>query len=261
MSDEQDRNRNEWAQFIRGDDFQPPQQQVYVPQGYAAVQGYTPGRHALVQGYAPAETRDWYSDYQDSTASPYSTPQTQETKANAVDDDDTPEEEVRDFVSSRRRKSKSKSQAKPKEEQPKSKRAERREKIAIEHKGEISSTDRPKGRVRWREGVFQWWDSEDKSWRKAAYHDQYRDEFIRQDSAEGTYIVAPDRGRGANDITSACSAYNQLEWRLADRNSWDNIVDADGNKVLYLLDRPVNQTKYEPEMWIHDGHILLDGDK
>ena len=77
-----------------------------------------------------------------------------------------------------------------------------------------------------------------------------------------SYVVAPDRGKGVNDITSPCSAFNQLEWRLSDRTSWGNIVDADGNKVLYLLERPVHQSYDEPErLWMHDGCILLDGDK
>ena len=102
----------------------------------------------------------------------------------------------------------------------------------------------------------------DKEWLKAAYHDQYRDQFISEDRAVGTYVVAPDRGKGENDVTSACSAFNQLEWRLSDRDSWGNIVDADGNRVLYLLDRPVDQSYDEPErLWMHDGCILLDGDK
>ena len=31
-----------------------------------------------------------------------------------------------------------------------------------------------------------------------------------EDATIGSYIVAPSRGIGNNDITSACSAYNQL---------------------------------------------------
>lgn len=54
---------------------------------------------------------------------------------------------------------------------------------------------------------------------------------------------------------------SQFRWRLADRDSWGNIVDADGQKVLYLIDRPVVQTYDEPErLWWHNGCVLLDGD-
>lgn len=246
MNNEQARNRNAWDQIYRNEDLE-----TYVPEGYAPAQGYT-----------PIGAQNGYSDYQDSTASPYDTQQTQGENEHTFDDDEIPEEEIRDFVSARRQKRKSKSRAKPKEEQPKSKRAERREKVANEHHGEVSATDQPKGLVEWRDGVFQWWDPEAKEWLKAAYHDQYRDQFIREDRTEGIYVVAPDRGKGPNDITSACSAYNQLAWRLKDRDSWDNIVDADGNSVLYLLERPESQSYDEPErLWIHDGCVLLDGDK
>ena len=238
------------AQLTQDDCLQTQQYQYRVPDGYAPI-----------QGYAPSEAQNGYSDYQNPTTSPYETHPTEEDNHYVVEDDDIPEEEVRELVSSRQQKRKSKSRAIPKEEQPKSKRAERREKVAYEHQGGVSATDKPKGLVEWREGVFQYWDPVNKEWLKAAYHDQYRDQFIREDSSEGTYVVAPDRGEGANDITSACSAYNQLEWRLADRDSWHNIVDADGNKILYLIDRPVRQSYVEPErLWYHDGCVLLDGD-
>lgn len=250
MSDEQHRNRDEWAQLTQSDYFGPPQQQTYVPEGYAAA-----------ERYAPAGVQNGYSDYQDSVTSPNGTSQAQGMSLCTTDDDDIPEEEVRDFASSRRQEHKFKGQANPKEEQPKSKRAVRREKIANEHQGEVSATDKPKGLVEWRNGVFQWWDPQDNEWRKAAYHDQYRDQFILEDNAVGAYLVSPACGKGANDITSACSAFNQLEWRLPDRDNWDNIVDANGNKVLYLLDRPVDQSYDEPErLWIHDDCVLLDGD-
>ena len=212
MNNEQYQNRDYWAQLTQDDYVQTHQQQKNVPEndvpeGYAPVRGYAP-----VQGYAPAEAQDGYSDYQQSTASPFDAHHTQSISTYTVDDDDIPGEEIRDFVSARPQKRKSKSQAMPKEDQPKSKRAERRKKIA-EQQGEVSATDQPKGLVEWREGVFQWFDPVNKEWLNAAYHDMYRDQFIREDSTEGTYVVAPDRGPGKNDITSSCSAFNQLEVR------------------------------------------------
>ena len=237
----QDRNRNEWAQLTQDDLSQSSQQQTYSPGGYAPVQEY-----GLVHGYGSAETQTSYSDYQSSTASPYDTHQTQ-TPYTVDDDYDIPGEEVRDFVSSQRQKRKSRSRAKPEEDQPISKRSARRARVAEEHQGEVSSKDTPKGLVELREGVLKWWDPEDNEWKNCAFHDTYRDQFLREDSAEGSYVEAPDRGKGASDVTSFCAAFNQPFWRLKDRNSFGNIVDADNNPVLYLLERPEHQSYDEPD--------------
>ena len=256
MRNEQDSNRNEWAQLTQGDYLQSSQQQIYVPEGYAPVQGYAPVEgYSSVEGYAPAGSQYGHLESSYSTGSPYSAHQSQEVSTYAINGD-----EVRDVVPSRRQERNSKG---PKEDQLKSKRTLRRQKVVAEH-GAVSATDQPKGLVEWHEGELFWWDPEDKIMRKAAYHDEYRDEFIAQDEdSEGTYVVAPERGKGANDITSACSAYNQLFWRLKDRDTWGNIVDAEGNKVLYLLERPLNQSYFDvPErLWVHEGYVLLDGDK
>ena len=138
MSAEQNMNRDEWAQLTQDTYSQSTQQQTYTP-----------------EGYAPAEAQNSFADYQDSTASPYGDHPTQRVNAYQLEDDDIPEEEIRDFVSSRRQKRKPMSPAKPKEEQPQSKRAERRAKIANENQGEVSATDQPKGLIEWREDLFQ----------------------------------------------------------------------------------------------------------
>ena len=243
MAAEQDRNRNEWAQFTQDDFFQSSQQQTFSPEGYAPVQEYGP-----VQGYASAETQTSYSDDQGSTASPYDAHQTQTVNPYTVDDDDDiPEEAIRDFVSSQRQKPKSRSRAKPKEDQPVSKRSARRARVAKEHQGEVSSKDTAKGLVELREGVLKWWDAEDNEWKACAFHDTYRNQFLTEDRAEGSYFEAPDQGKGASDVTSFCAAFNQQFWRLKDRNSWGNIIDADNNPVLYLLERPEYQSYDEPE--------------
>lgn len=255
MGHEHDQHRNEWSPLTQGPYFQSHHQQDYAPEVYAPVEGYSP-----VQGHSPAGSSSEYSNYTDSCRSSYGSPETEELNTFTDDDDDISEEETRNVTSTRRQKRKSKT-AQPKKEQPKSRRAIRRERVASENNGEVSATDNPKGLVEWQEGVFKWWDPEETTWLNAAFHDEYRDEFLFEDSAEGTYVVAPECGKG-NDVTSPCSAFNQLEWRLSDRDSWDNIVDADGNKVLYLLERPVNQSYDLPErLWIHDGCVLLDGDK
>ena len=171
--------------------------------------------------------------------------------------DDGSHQEVHKFVSSRKRKAKSR--ANPVDGQPKSKRAMRREQVVSEH-GEVSANDKPKGLVELREGVLSWFDADGKIWRKAAYHDSYREQFILKDEPEGKYLVPPASGKGT-DVTTPCSAYNQLAWNLADRESWGNVVDADGNKVLYLVSRPEEQHYEEPpRLWFQDGCVLIDGD-
>ena len=258
MGNERDRNQNAWAQLSHSDDFQSLELYTQIPDGYVLAQGYIP------EGYVPTESENDFSDYsQSSTASSYHAPN-EEVNAPKVDnDDECSGEEIRAFVSRRQKRLNAKTPAKPDKEQVQStsKRAERRAKIAEENGGEIASNDQPKGVVEWREGVFVWWDPEDRTWLKAAYHDQFRHQMILEDSAEGTYVVAPEHGKHPLDITSVCSSFNQLEWRLTDRDSWGNIIDADGNQVMYLLNKPEHQTYEEPErIWIHEGCVLLDGD-
>ena len=177
-----------------------------------------------------------------------------------VEDGDGSDEEVRNIVSSQGRKRKAKSRANPVDGQPKSKRAKRREQVASEH-GEVSAAaDKPKGLVELREGVLSWFDSDDSIWRKAAYHDSYREQFILEDMYEGNYLIPPAGGKGT-DITTPCSAHNQLAWNLADRESWGNIVDPNGNKVLYLVSRPGKQYSVQPpRLWFQDDCVLIDGD-
>ena len=212
MNNDQARNRNSWNKI-----YQNEYHDDYVPEGYAPPQGYT-----SVGG------QNGYSDYQNSTINPYGAHQTQQVSeysdseasatnsygthqtASTVNDDEIPKEEIREFVSSRKSRAKAK-EAEPKNKQPKTARGQRREKVANENNGEVSATDAPKGRVEWREGVFYWYDPVDEEFKKAAFHDQYRSQFIMEDRAEGSYVVAPTSGKGADDITSACSAFNQLE--------------------------------------------------
>lgn len=182
--------------------------------------------------------------------------------SNMIGADVIPEQEVGDSISPEPHKRESPTPARS-QAQPRSRRSEVRERIARENNGEVSANDQPKGLVEWRRGIFKYWDPEDQKWLKAAYHDQYRDQFIEEDAqAVGDYVIAPAAGRASNDLTSSCAAFNQLEWDLNDRSKWDNVVDMDGNKVLYLIERPANQSYDLPDRhWIQDGFVLLDGDK
>ena len=218
MGNGQEKNRNKWTGLNHGSSVQPPQKQTYTSEGYP--QGY-----ASAEGYTSEESQDDYSEYSVSTRNSDDNSQ----KSDFIDNEDVSEQEVQELVSSRRQRREFKSATKPEKQQPKSKRAQLRERIAKDNDGEVSSgTDAPKGLVEWHDGVFKWWDAEEKRWAKAAYHDQYRQQFIEEDAAEGTYDVAPECGKGALDITTFCGAYNQGEWRIADRESWKNIVDCEG---------------------------------
>lgn len=146
MSNDQHWNRNDWTQVTQGDYLPIEHYHYAVPDGYAPVNGYVP---------VQSEAQNGYLDYQISTAGSYGTHPAQEDNNYAVEDDDTPNEEVREFVSPRKQKRKSKSQAMPKEEQTKSKRAQRREKIALDGLEVSAAKDEPKGLVELREGVFR----------------------------------------------------------------------------------------------------------
>lgn len=260
---EQDQRRNEWVQLTQDNFSQAFQEQAFIPEDYTSVQNYDSlDGYFPVQGDTPTGSQDGYSDSLGLYPSPYSARQTRQTNSDSMDDEALLEQEARDFATSQRRKRKGKGKgAKPKQEQPKSSRQIRRQQIAEENQGEVSATDQPKGLVERRQGVLRWWDPVDQMWQKAAYHDEYRDQFISEDTAEGRYVVVPAGGKGANDITTPCSAFRQLEWDINDRSSWGNILDNDGNKVMYLLDRPRDQSYDIPDrLWIHDGCVLLDGD-
>ena len=260
MSNENNHNSNDWVQLTQDNFFEAFQQQDQLPedydlgQSYDTIHGYLP-----VQEYTPSGSQDGYSDSSDSYLNTHNAHHAQQTNVESINDNAIPEQEVRNDPAPRRRR---RTRAQPKGEQPKSQRAKRREEVALENNGEVSSKDSPKGLVEWREGVFFWFDPEDQEFKQAAYHDEYRDVFIREDAAVGEYVVAPARGKSANDITTPCSSFNQLEWRLNERESWGNIVDSDGQKIMYLLDRPPNQQYDMPQrLWIQDGLVLLDGDK
>ncbi len=183
MRGEQDQNRDEWAQLSQDKYLESSRQNQHVPEGHTSIQGYMPDGYASaqesstvhgfspIQGYVPVRAPNGHPDYPSSTAGLNDCNLDDDGD---YDDDETPGEETYDPISSRRRKGKSKTPAKSKEEQPKSRRAELRERIAKEHQGAVSATDNVKGLVEWHEGVFMWWDAEDKVWLRANYHDQYR---------------------------------------------------------------------------------------
>ena len=265
MPNEQNRNKNEWAQLTQDDDFAAFQQQTYVPGAYAPVPSYAPsGGYLPAQEYALAGSFDGYAGSSNSYEymPPYSAHESQRMSSNIIGADDIPEQKVGDIISPQPQTRKSRTPARS-EAKPRSRRSLLRERVALENHGEVSATDQPKGLVEWRHGVFMWWDPEDRQWLKAAYHDEYRDQFIEEDYiAEGAYVVTPTKGKDDNDLTSSCSAFNQLEWNLNERTEFGNVVDLDGNKVLFLLERPVKQSYDQPDrIWWHDDKVLLDGDK
>ena len=136
---------------------------------------------------------------------------------------------------------------------PVSKRAMKRKQILDEY-GSIGALDAPKGKTKGVGNSIEWWDPE-------APHDDYREEFILQDSRLGNYDIRPDHGDLHGDITTFASAYDQQHWNVNDRSSWGNIRDSEGNQVLYLLDKPVRSREPESSGYMmHNGLIMLDPD-
>ena len=143
---------------------------------------------------------------------------------------------------------------------PPSKRAMKRKQILEEH-GSLGALDAPKGKTKVVGNGLEWWDPEEQIWRPAAPHDDYRGEFILQDSMLGNYDIRPDHGDIHGDITTFASAYDQQHWNVNDRSSWGNIRDSEGNQVLFLLDKPVRSKEPESSGYMmHNGLIMLDPD-
>ncbi len=276
--------------------FVPP---VYMPDGsvkggYIAARGYDPPTqtygYSRTNGYFQAGSQDQpaqasqYSppdgyvqaggqdqpgqSYHDPSASSFDSQRLYSSSSNQSlaqepalsyasyvhDDQETDDEDV---PAPKRRKT-----VKPKPDQPQSKRAAKRAQI-IEETGSVGANNKPKGQVREQDGGrLEWWDDDDKIWRLAAPHDDYRHAFIVEGNAKGTYDIAPEHGGDADDITTFASALDQQHWNIAVRDSWGNIVDTEGNKVLYLIEQPDRQQD-PPEpgrCMTYDGLIMLDPD-
>lgn len=143
---------------------------------------------------------------------------------------------------------------------PPSKRAMKRKRILDEY-GSISALDAPKGKTKVGNNGLEWWDKENQIWRPAAPHDDYRGDFILEDSMLGSYDICADHGDIQGDITTFASAYGQQHWNFNDRSTWGNIQDSEGNEVLFLLEKPARSK--EPESvgyMMHNGLIMLDPD-
>ena len=143
---------------------------------------------------------------------------------------------------------------------PPSKRAMKRKQILEEH-GSIGALDAPKGKTKVGDNGLEWWDGEDQIWRPAAPHDDYRGEFILEDSMLGSYDIRPDHGDNKDDITTFASGYGQQHWNVNDRSTWGNIQDGEGNEVLFLVNKPVRSREPESSGYMmHNGLIMLDPD-
>lgn len=68
------------------------------------------------------------------------------------------------------------------------------------------------------------------------------------------YIAA--RGEAPDDQTSY--EPNQQSWGPS-REDWQNVVNAEGRKVMFEVDKPTNRRPpQEPENMVRDGYVLLD---
>ena len=136
----------------------------------------------------------------------------------------------------------------------------KRKQILEEH-GSIGALDAPKGKTKLGDNGLEWWDGEDQIWRPAAPHDDYRGQFILEDSMLGSYDICPDHGDSQGDVTTFASGYGQQHWNVNDRSTWGNIQDSDGNEVLFLLDKPIRGKEPESSGYMmYNGLIMLDPD-
>lgn len=66
----------------------------------------------------------------------------------------------------------------------------------------------------------------------------------------------PTRGEATDDETSF--EPEQQSWG-PERADWQNIVNSEGVKVMFEIDKPKNlRPPQEPTNWVHDGLVLLD---
>lgn len=145
---------------------------------------------------------------------------------------------------------------------PESKASIRRNEMAETHGADmIGSNGEIKGKTRQRDnGELEFYDEQRNAWRPAAYHEQFRQDFIEFAAADHPYSIGPRHGVQPYDVTANCSYLNQNLWNFEPQH-WDNIVDEQGNKVLLLPNRP-NRSSQMPqaEPWEYNGLILLDMD-
>ena len=119
-----------------------------------------------------------------------------------------------------------------------------------------------KGSIYFESGRMQWWDPDDCVWKDAAFHSDYRPELIQMDieSNQG-YLMTPDHGEAAYDVTSSCDFLSQNEWQFDDREDLARILDEDGNAVMILEERPKRTfPPGEVPPMVYRGQVLLDGD-
>ena len=137
----------------------------------------------------------------------------------------------------------------------------RAELIATHGAHMIGADEELKGETRPRaDGFFDWKEPGTGKWLPAAPHDWFRQDFINIDHTYAPYLKPPDRGIHDLDITSHCSALGQNTWNF-DPEGWDNIVDGEGNKVMFLNKAPARFQEYpQGSYWCYKELIMLDPD-
>lgn len=232
----------------------PPQPRASIPQGYEHAQSQTDFPYTNEYGYSTHQSSVTYQSHA----------MHQNLVANA---DEAIEEEARSFATAQDEKRAARRRATSgarKQGQNSSKRSNKR-KFIRELGYTVGSNDRPQGLTRYHpeSGQLEWYDPEDNIYRSAAFHSKYRQQFLGEDGGPDHYDQPPERGLDPDDLTSACSAFNQLHWNLRDRSSFGNVVDHEQHSVLYLLEKPEYRSRpAEPRrLWFHDGFVLIDGDK
>ena len=125
----------------------------------------------------------------------------------------------------------------------------------------IGADDDLKGEIRPRiDGFFEWKEPDTGKWLAAAPHDWFRADFIDISCKDKPYLEPPDGGFHPHDITSNCSILGQNMWRF-DREGWKEIIDGEGNKVMFLKKAPARFEEFPYSNYLHHkGLVMLDPD-
>ncbi|KAL8847306.1 MAG: hypothetical protein Q9221_007651 [Calogaya cf. arnoldii] len=110
-------------------------------------------------------------------------------------------------------------------------------------------TAKPVGVVRYHDGELEWFDANYKVWRPAVYHQDIREDLIKDAARWGRYRYRLARGKDKLDVTAFHPAYAE---NGPDRDNWPKILFQYAPTVADFM-----HTK--PPLWqTHDGRVVID---
>ena len=141
-----------------------------------------------------------------------------------------------------------------------SKLSQRHEQLMEKYGTEMVTKDnRIRGNVcRGKRGNLFYWDVESEKWVLAAYHHDFRRNFIAIAAAqEPSYTKDPLQGMDDDDVTSNCGYMSQNTFQFSTPDQLGAIQDADGNRVMELEERPDRNIPVRNYLE-YKGMVMLD---